>query len=73
MPSHTLMDGDLVFAAATGTRPAPDLAGQVVLGHTAACVMARAIARAVFSARSLPGDALPSWQDRFGGAACVGG
>jgi len=73
VPSHTLMDGDLIFAAATGMRPAPDLAGQVVLGHAAACVMARAIARAVFSARSLPGDALPSWQDRFGGAACAGG
>jgi len=72
LPSHTLMDGDLIFAAATGTRPAPDLAGQVLLGHAAACVMARAIARAVFSARSLPGDTLPSWQDRFGGTACAG-
>ncbi|MEQ8900919.1 MAG: P1 family peptidase [Roseovarius sp.] len=73
MPSHTLMDGDLIFAAATGPRPAPDLAAQVLLGHVAACVMARAIARAVFSARSLPGDVLPSWQARFRGAACAGG
>jgi D-aminopeptidase len=73
LPSHTLMDGDLIFAAATGTQPAPDLAGQVMLGHAAACVMARAIARAVFSARSLPDDLLPSWHQRFGGTACAGG
>jgi L-aminopeptidase/D-esterase-like protein len=66
VPSHTLMDGDLIFAAAMGARPAPDLAGQVMLGHAAACVMARAIARAVYAARSVSGDALPAWRDRFG-------
>jgi len=66
MPSHTLMDGDLIFAAAMGARPAPDLAGQVMLGHAAACVMARAIARAVYAAQSVSGDALPAWRDRFG-------
>ena len=68
MPSHTLMDGDLVFAAATGAGPAPDLAGQVLLGHAAACVMARAIARAVHAATPLAGDLLPCWQARFGAA-----
>jgi len=66
LPSHTLMDGDLIFAAATGTRPAPDLAGQVMLGHAAACVMARAIARAVFAATPVAGDRLPCWQDACG-------
>ncbi|MGX0974442.1 L-aminopeptidase/D-esterase-like protein [Roseovarius sp. MBR-51] len=66
VPSHTLMDGDLIFAAAMGARPAPDLGGQVMLGHVAACVMARAIARAVYAARSVAGDALPAWRDRFG-------
>lgn len=66
MPSHTLMDGDLIFAAATGTRSAPDLAGQVMIGHAAACVVARAIARAVFAAASAGGDMVPAWQDRFG-------
>ncbi|WP_297778572.1 P1 family peptidase [uncultured Roseovarius sp.] len=66
VPSHTLMDGDLIFAAAMGARPAPDLAGQVMLGHAAACVMARAIARAVYAAQSVSGDALPAWRDRFG-------
>ncbi|WP_417726844.1 P1 family peptidase [Roseovarius sp.] len=66
VPSHTLMDGDLIFAAATGARPAPDLSAQVMLGHAAACVMARAIARAVHAAQSRAGDTLPAWQDRFG-------
>ena len=66
VPSHTLMDGDLVFAAATGTRPAPDLAAQVMLGHAAACTMSRAIARAIHAALSMPGDLLPTWVSRFG-------
>jgi D-aminopeptidase len=66
VPAHTLMDGDLIFAAATGQRPAPDLAGQITLGHVAACVMARAIARAIFAAAPAPGDGLPAWQTRFG-------
>ncbi|RXV70219.1 peptidase T4 [Roseovarius sp. A46] len=66
LPSHTLMDGDLVFAAATGARPAPDLAAQVLLGHAAACTMARAIARAIHAARPVPGDLLPTWSERFG-------
>lgn len=66
VPSHTLMDGDLIFAASTAARAAPDLAAQVMLGHAAACVMARAVARAVYAARSVAGDTLPAWQDRFG-------
>ncbi|MFU8776687.1 MAG: P1 family peptidase [Roseovarius sp.] len=66
VPSHTLMDGDLIFAVSTAARAAPDLAAQVMLGHAAACVMARAIARAVYAARSEPGDTLPAWRDRFG-------
>jgi len=66
VPSHTLMDGDLVFAASTGARPAPDIAGQVTLGHVAACVVARAIARAIFSATPTTGEGPPAWQTRFG-------
>jgi D-aminopeptidase len=66
VPSHTLMDGDLIFAAATGSRPAPDMAGQLLLGHAAACVMARAIARAVHAAQPADGDGPPAWQTRFG-------
>jgi D-aminopeptidase len=66
VPSHTAMDGDLIFAAATGARPAPDIAGQVMLGHAAACVMARAVARAVFAAAPGLEGGPPAWQTRFG-------
>lgn len=63
LPAHTLMDGDLVFAAATGrlalTAPEGD---QLALGHAAACTLARAIARAVFHATPAPGDTVPAWQ-----------
>lgn len=66
VPSHTLMDGDLIFAAATGARPAPDVAGQIMLGHGAACVVARAVARAIFAADPAGAGGPPAWQTRFG-------
>jgi D-aminopeptidase len=61
VPSHTPMDGDLVFAAATGTGPGSD---GFALGHAAACCLARAIARAVYLARPMPGDLHPAWAAR---------
>ncbi|MEA2906725.1 MAG: hypothetical protein QOI12_4112 [Alphaproteobacteria bacterium] len=66
-PVHTPLDGDVVFAAATGRQPLGDpLSGALELGATAANVVARAIARAVYEATALPfPDALPSWRDRF--------
>ncbi|MFA5581327.1 MAG: P1 family peptidase [Paracoccaceae bacterium] len=67
LPSHTPMDGDLVFAAATGAREMADpVAEMILLCHGAAICLARAIARAVFAATAAPGDLLPTWQDRFG-------
>lgn len=67
VPSHTPFDGDLVFAAATGARPLPDPLGDPFrLGHAAACCLARAIARAVWSATPAPGDRVPCWQSRHG-------
>lgn len=67
VPSHTLLDGDLVFAAATGDRPLTDpVSDQFALGHAAAICLARAIARAVYSASALPGDDPPAWRARFG-------
>lgn len=67
LPSHTLLDGDLVFAAATGARALADpVADQFALGHAAACCLARAIARAVYLARPEPGDLLPAWAAKFG-------
>ncbi len=67
VPAHTPMDGDLIFAAATCARPLDNpLADALYLGHAAATAMARAIARAIFAARALPGDTQPAWADRHG-------
>ncbi len=65
VPSHTPLDGDLVFAAATGERVlANPLADTFALGHAAACVLARAIARAVHLASPMAGDVAPAWASR---------
>jgi L-aminopeptidase/D-esterase-like protein len=68
-PVHTPLDGDVLFAAATGKQPLPEgLHSLTRLGTIAANVTARAIARAVYEATALPfPGALPSWKDRFGG------
>jgi D-aminopeptidase len=62
MPAHTPMDGDLIFAATTGAKPlenpGPDM---LMLGHAAAICIARAIARAVFTAKPARNDVQPCW------------
>jgi L-aminopeptidase/D-esterase-like protein len=59
-PIHTIVDGDTVFAIATGTKPGdPDL---VSLGALAADVMAKAVVRAATQATGLPN--LPAVRDR---------
>jgi L-aminopeptidase/D-esterase-like protein len=64
VPSHTPLDGDLIFAASTGMRQLHDpVAESFALCHGAACVLSRAIARAVHAARPVPGDLRPCWQD----------
>ncbi|THD74176.1 MAG: peptidase S58 family protein [Bradyrhizobium sp.] len=66
-PVHAPLDGDVVFAAATGEKPVDPLAGLTELGMAAANVTARAIARGVYAATALPfPGALPAWRDRFG-------
>jgi L-aminopeptidase/D-esterase-like protein len=66
-PVHAPLDGDVLFAAATGEKPIDPLAGLTELGMVAANVIARAIARGVHQATALPFlGALPAWQDRFG-------
>ena len=66
-PVHAPLDGDVVFAAATGEKPIDPLAGLTELGMVAANVVARAIARGVYAATALPfPGALPAWKDRFG-------
>ena len=66
-PVHTPLDGDVVFAAAMGTKPLPDPVYSLSeLGMAAANVLARAIARGVYEAAALPfAGALPSWKDKF--------
>jgi L-aminopeptidase/D-esterase-like protein len=66
-PVHTTLDGDTVFAAATGRRPLTAPVSEVSeIGAIAANVLARAIARAIYEATALPfAKALPSWRARF--------
>ncbi len=67
VPSHTALDGDLVFSVATGARDMADpLTDTFQIGHAAATCLARAIARAVYLAKAMPGDLQPSWHSRFG-------
>ena len=67
-PVFSPLDGDIVFAASTGERELNDMVRDLAeLGAVAANCLARAVARAVFEAKTLPfTGALPSWKDRFG-------
>jgi L-aminopeptidase/D-esterase-like protein len=66
-PVHAPLDGDVVFAAATGKKPVDPLFGLTELGMVAANTVARAVARGVYGATALPFlGALPAWSDRFG-------
>ena len=69
LPAHLPLDGDTVFAAATGIGEPADLPVFLELCHLATLVMARAIARGVYEATALPyPGSQPSWRDRFGAA-----
>lgn len=60
VPSHTPMDGDLVFAVSTNAKPlVNEAADTLMLGHAAATCLARAIARGVWHATPAKGDLLP--------------
>jgi L-aminopeptidase/D-esterase-like protein len=74
-PVHTPMDGDTIFAAATGTldpqvqgRASADFLG-LLLAVMAAEVTAAAVLRAVRAAEGLRHDGLwlPAWRDLAGG------
>jgi L-aminopeptidase/D-esterase-like protein len=64
-PVHTPFDGDIVFAIATGKRPAGEPRPRQImrLGSIAADTLARAIARGVYEARTL--GAMKSYRDSF--------
>ncbi len=69
-PVHTPLDGDVVFALATGRRALRDpLRGMVALGAAAASCLARAVARGVYEAGAGGRGAahLPAYRERFGG------
>ena len=67
LPVHAPLDGDTMFAAATGMRPLTDPVQELTeLGHAATLVMARAIARGVYEAQSLPiAGTQRCWQEKF--------
>jgi L-aminopeptidase/D-esterase-like protein len=68
LPAHAPLDGDTIFAAATGLRALTDpIAELTELGYAAALAMARAIGRGVYEATALPVEAAqPAWRDLFG-------
>lgn len=66
-PVHAPIDGDVLFAAATCAKPIDPVVGLTELGMVAANVVARAIARGIYSATALPfPGAQPAWKDRYG-------
>ncbi|MDM9619537.1 P1 family peptidase [Rhizobium sp. S96] len=66
LPAHLPLDGDTVFAAATGRTPCNGLRDFMELCHFATSVMARAIARGVYEATALPvAGAQRAWKDRY--------
>ncbi len=63
VPSHTPMDGDLIFGVSTNAKPLDnDIADTLWLGHAAATCLARAIARGVWHATPKEGDTLPCFR-----------
>jgi hypothetical protein len=67
-PTHAMLDGDVVFAAATARKSeAPTMRDLTEIGMVSADCLARAIARGVYEATALPhANAQPAWRDRFG-------
>ncbi len=68
-PAHAPMDGDTIFAAATGEKPLGEpMLNLTELGMLAGDCVARAIARGVYEATALPfPGSLPDWKSRFAG------
>jgi D-aminopeptidase len=67
-PAHTPLDGDIVFALSTAASPGPEDPHVLAqMGSAAANVLARAVARAIFEARSFPGEPKgpPAYRELF--------
>lgn len=65
-PVHTPLDGDIVFAVATGCVALGDPVGDVArIGAAAADTLARAITIGIYQAVRLPCFERPGWKERF--------
>lgn len=62
VPSHTPLDGDLVFAVSTGEATGVDAAAFRDIAAAGATCLARAIARGVYAATPAPGDIMPTYR-----------
>ena len=66
VPAHTIFDGDLLFAATSGTKEVADPDAVVFeLSDAAARTVSRAIARGVYNATREAHDTLPTWREKF--------
>lgn len=68
VPSHTPLDGDLVFGVATGEGTPVDQSQFREIAAAAAVSLSRAIARGVYDATAAPGDLIPTYRDMNGKA-----
>lgn len=67
-PVHTMLDGDTLFALATGERPPPELAELQELLLVAGDCVTRSVARGIVAATGVttPDGPLPAWSDLVG-------
>jgi D-aminopeptidase len=69
VPAHSPHDGDLIFAVSSGAvQLETPLLQLTQIGHAAAVCLSRAIARAVWEARPMSGDLLPTLRQDLGRA-----
>ena len=68
VPSHTPLDGDLVFGVSTGEGTPVDQTRFREIAAAGATCLARAIARGVYEATAVEGDIIPTYQDMNSGA-----
>lgn len=61
VPSHTPLDGDLVFGISTSNEAPIDHARYAAIGAAAATCLSRAIARAIYSATPASGDIIATY------------
>lgn len=62
VPSHTPLDGDLVFGVSTGSGAPIDQGAYAPIGAAAATCLSRAIARAVYEASPAQDDIIPTYR-----------